>query len=124
MTALAKSIYLLVTGNFDAAQLVLPYNLYMPFDTQTLCGWYLFWFICASMSFAFVSILVPVTGYFVSCYHYIAAISEHIDILAASINRDIDEATSQRNPDKKATIFNKMHNTFSEFVEIHEASYK
>lgn len=96
----------------------------MPFDTETLWGWYLFWFICASMSFAFASILVPVTGYFVSCYHYIAAICEHIDLLAASIDQDIDKAADERNPYKVAFIYNNIHKTFSQLVQIHEAIYK
>ncbi|XP_055304582.1 uncharacterized protein LOC129569589 [Sitodiplosis mosellana] len=118
VSAFAKSIFYLVTGNFDAEKLVLPYNLKMPFNTQTILGWYLFWFVCASMSFAFASILVPVTGYFVSCYHYIAAISEHIDILAASIDRDIDEAIAERNPYKTAYIYNKVHTTFRNLLEF------
>lgn len=113
-----------MTGNFDVENLVLPYNMEMPFNTTTILGWYMLWFVYASMSFAFVSILVPVTGYFVSCYHYIAALYEHIEILATKIDRDIEVASAEQNIFKRAFKYNSVQATFSEFVSIHQSAYE
>lgn len=114
-----RSLYLVITGNFDASELILPYNLIMPFDIETVWGWYLYFYFSASIAFSFSSAMIPVTTFFVSCSKYIGALCEHFTLLAETIDKNVESRIDEQNSFKRVLIDKKIQQTYSEMVTLH-----
>lgn len=114
-----RSLFCLFTGKFNASELILPYNLVMPFDIETVWGWYLYFYFSASIAFSFSSAMIPVTTFFVSCSYYISALCEHISLLADSIDRDIESRLNEENSFKRMVFDGKIQKTYSQKVTVH-----
>lgn len=88
---LAYAIYCICCGNLETSTWLLPFNMIVPFDTETIVGWFFLWFLQLNMSIAYMACIVATTTYFCCCCLYLCAICEHFAIHFQIINRDIDQ---------------------------------
>lgn len=95
MALFILSIYFIFMGTFNPSALLLPYYMSVPFDTKTISGWYLLWFIQCMMSSTYAVCVLSTTSYFVCTCIYICTICEHFDLLFASLERDIEQIQDQ-----------------------------
>lgn len=114
-----RSLYLLFSGSFNASELILPYNLVMPIDIETVWGWYIYFYFSASIAFSFSSAMIPVTTFFVSCSYYISALCEHVGLLTELIDRNIELRLQEPNPFKRVVFDKKIQKVYSELVTLH-----
>lgn len=115
MACLFYSIYCITVGNLDTSTWVIAFNIVVPFDTQSLFGWYLQWLIQLSMSISYVLSVVSVTSYFVCCCFYIQTICDHFDMLVKSIEQK-DGEIGERTQEKKIIEAIEIHVKVFEYV--------
>lgn len=88
------SIVMVLTGNFDASKIILPFTLSVPFETDSIWGWYSLWFIQLNISIAYASTMIGITSYFICCCLYVSTICDHLELVmqsTAQINYDSRE---------------------------------
>lgn len=95
--ALLYSLYCIIVGNFDTSTWELPFTLWVPFDTTTVHGWYLLWFIQFSMGMSYSSSQTTITSYFVCCSYYIGAICGHFNSLMNQVNKEVESNLMEKN---------------------------
>lgn len=84
------SFYCLFTENVDVWSLPLSFNMIVPFNTKTIFGWYLLWFIQFCMSSFYALSMIAMTSYFISCCLYIRAACDHFNMVINSIDDEIE----------------------------------
>lgn len=92
------SLYNIFTGNLDVSTWALPMDLSVPFDTNTLWGWYLMWFFQFNISICYVSCTITITTYFVCCCIYIGAICEHFRFMYDFAMENVEQNRNEKNP--------------------------
>lgn len=99
VSALFYSFYCIYCGQYDTSQWILPFVMYVPFDTTTFPAWYFLWFIQLNMSTAYIWVMLSITSYFISCCTYMYAICDHFDLLLKSLKQDVDgDENRKENP--------------------------
>lgn len=118
------SFYCILTGNTDASTWALPFDLSVPFDTNTILGWYLTWFFQFNISLCYVSCTITITTYFVCCCIYLAAICEHFGFLFDSVAEDVErnrgETIPMKHRKRKRTIEEKMGKIVATHAKVFE----
>lgn len=84
-TAFTLSFYRIFIGNLDTSTWVLPFSLSVPFNTETILGWYILCFIQFFMGISYSSCISTTTSYFISGCFYIDAICDDFDALIDSL---------------------------------------
>lgn len=105
------SIYCVWNGDYDTSKWILLFNLIVSFETSTLWGWYLIWFIQVNMAVIYVLGMITTTSYFVCSCFYIEAICDHFAQLLHSTSNVIKRNKSQRNLKTREKLFHaiKIH---------------
>lgn len=85
------SIYLVLVGRFDSSALIMPYNMVVPFDTETIWGWYLLWVIQIMNAFSYSTCVLTITSYFVCTCIYIDSICKHFELILDLLERNIEQ---------------------------------
>lgn len=119
------SFYYICVGQFDTTKLILPFAIFVPFDSTTFYGWYLLWFIQFNMNTVYLVAVLSITSYFVACSVYICAICDHINLLFKSLKQDAFDDPSQGS--KKTSSKKKQlayHNKIKRIVDIHNKLYE
>lgn len=98
-------------------------DLSVPFDTNTVWGWYLMWFFQFNISICYVSCTITITTYFICCCIYIDAICEHFrylyDCTMENVEKNRNENENEKNPqecERRRFVINEQ---MSKVVEIH-----
>lgn len=112
-------MYNIFTGNLDVSTWALPMDLSVPFDTNTLWGWYLMWFFQFNISICYVSCTITITTYFVCCCIYIGAICEHFRFVYDSIMENVEKNHNENNPQIHERTQWLINEKMSKAVEIH-----
>ncbi|XP_055304812.1 odorant receptor 67a-like [Sitodiplosis mosellana] len=115
LTKFVQSIYFVFLANSDPTSIALPYYMVVPFDTTTLCGWYLLWFIQCVMSFNYSMGVISTTSFFLCCCIYIDSIRKHMELIFASLKQNIDQIRQV----KKRTAYHKLRRDIQE--NLHQA---
>lgn len=120
IAALFFSFYCIIVGNFDTSKWILPFTLWVPFDTTQVHGWYLLWFIQFSMGMSYSSTQTTITSYFVSCAYYIGAICDHFNVLMEKVNYEVEKNQMENdNPAAFDKRSRKIERLLGKAVEIH-----
>lgn len=118
------SIYCILTGNTDASTWPVGFESSLPFDTKTICGWYLQLLITASMDFAYIIWMLLGTAQFIGSCIYISAMCEHFDSIMQKVQANIKQNRGEKNPRKFSGIRAKIYTKIREAIEIHGAIYE
>lgn len=118
------SVYFLFIGKFDSSKLLLPFNLILPFDTKTVLGWYILWFIEFNIGFSYVISMVGITSYFVCCCFYICTICDHFQWLLQSLEADVKRNQSEKNTQKHTQNLKKIKEKFLHAIEINIKAFE
>lgn len=124
VASLLYSLFMIMTNSFDATKLLLPFNMEVPFDTNTLWGWYLFWFFQFNTALAYICTTVPVTVYFMCCCYYIGTICEHFDTLIQSIKQDVEYIHNENNPVKYQKMCLQIQRKFHKSISVHVTAFE
>lgn len=121
---LGFSIYFIIAGTFDASALSLPMNLVVPFNTETILGWYTLWLIEFNMGLAYILPMTSITSYFVSCCCYIVAVCNHFSCLIESIKKNLKHNRMEKNPLTRQRNDRKMTKQFVRAIEMHMNAFE
>lgn len=109
-------------GTFDPSALPLPYYMIVPFDTTTIWGWYLLWFIQCMMSSTYAVCVLSTTSYFICNCIYIGTICEHFDLLFASLEKDVEQIRNRNS--NFIRLRDKALKCLHQAIEIHVKVYE
>lgn len=92
-------------------------DLSVPFDTNTLWGWYLMWFFQFNISICYVSCTITITTYFVCCCIYIGAICEHFRFAYDCAMENVEQNRNEKDPqqyERRQLLINEQMNKAAE----------
>lgn len=112
---LAYSIYCIFSGNLDASTWLLPFKMIVPFNSNTIWGWFLLWLIQMNMTLAYLISMVAMITYFCCCCFYICAVGDHFSIIIRMISGDFKKY--QENSRKSRHEFEKNTRKFEENLQ-------
>lgn len=115
--------YCMWTGNFDTSTWLLPYNLYIPFDTSTVLGWFLLWLIQCYIALVYSLSATCSMTYFVSCCLYIVAMCDHFNLKVQSINSFLDNLKNSKKLND-AKVFERLKLKLNRIVKLHVTIYE
>lgn len=124
MCSLLYSVYCICHGNFDTSTWPLIFNMVVPFDTSTIWGWYLLWFLQFNIGLSYALCVVSVASYFMSCCFYITSICDDFKFLMRSINTNIKLNQNEKNPREHEKNSRKIQNQMHKLVELHVKMYE
>lgn len=124
IAALFYSFYCMIVSNFDTSTWILPFTVWVPFDTTIVIGWYLLWFIQFSMGVAYSASQTTITSYFVCCSYYIGAICDHFNLLMDKVRVEVEENKSEKNPVAYQQRYRRIEEFLSKAVEVHCNAYE
>lgn len=114
-----QSIYCICTGNYDTSTWSLSSKITVPFNTETIWGWYLLWFVHFNMGFSYVLSMVSITSYFVCCCFYISTICDHFDLHIKSADKYSDQLLKKKKQKKRKGIYRSIKNSIFQAIDIH-----
>lgn len=109
------SIYCIFCGNLNTSTWLLPLQVWVPFDSRSIWGWYFLWFIQSNILGSYPLCLTSITSYFVSCCTYVTAFCDHFDALMKSINKKVEEIQKG----KMHANHQQIREGFSKAIECH-----
>lgn len=112
-------IYCIYAGKLDTSKWPLPFNMVVPFDTTTIQGWYLMWFIQINSAITYCLSVISTTSYFVACCLYIVATCDHFNFLIRSIEANIKESLGEKNSDKRVIIRRNIKEKLINVIQHH-----
>lgn len=124
VASLFYSFYCVWCGNYDTSTWPLPFNILVPFDTTSLWGWYLLWFVQFSMGLSYTGCLTAITSYFMSCCLYICAICDHFDFLCDSIMNDVDRNRIEKDQQKYRVRHQQIEEKIGRMIKVHDKIYE
>lgn len=122
--SLLFSFYCIIVKNYDTSTWILPFTLWVPFNTERLLWWYLLLFIQFSMGMAYSMSQVTITAYFVCCCNYITAICEHFNFLMKSIRADVEFNLIESNLFLYQKRCREIEGKLASAVDVHKKSYE
>lgn len=124
VAAVIYSIYCMLTGNRDTTTWILPYRMIVPFDTVSIHGWYLLWFIQSNVGFSYSVVMVTISSYFACCCFYIQTLCDHFEYLIDSLKNIVEENPAKGNVSLSERKRLKMKETLSQAVCIHIKTFE
>lgn len=124
IAALANSFYSICIGNLDTSTWPLPFNLVVPFDTKLIWGWYLLYLLQFCISLAYITSMVSVTSYFVSCCFYIEAICTHFARQIQLAQEMVDQNEIMENSKNRQLNETELVKQIHEAVDLHVNSFE
>lgn len=119
------SIYLIWIGNVDTSTYFLPLRLAAPFSTDTLLGWYTFWFYQFVDIIAFLGAAIVTALHFGGYCFYLQALCDHFDYLIQSndneLNQNRGSGPRQVSATRRSSIARK---NLSNAIEHHNTIYE
>lgn len=119
VASLFYSIYCIWVGNVDTSTWFLPFHMVVPFDTQTIWGWYIFLLLQFNISLAYITCMIAITSYFLCSCAYIEATRDHFTSLIHSIRANVERKEIERNLQKNKKICQKIKDELNEAIEFH-----
>lgn len=120
----AFSIYFLCTGNSNASIVPLAFSMSVPFSTSVYWGWYLLYCVQFSISTAYITTMVLITSYFLSCCFYINAICQHFDHLIHLADIQVEQNQREINSHKLYDFHRSVNQLWKDAIGLHELIYE
>lgn len=118
------SIFEICTGNLVPSNWPLPLNIWTPFDSTVVWGWYLIWFIQINMSISYLVSIISCSSYFMTCCFYIIAACDNLNQMTCSINENIKIYKMEKLSTKRQTIYQEIEKKFNRMLEYHAKIYE
>lgn len=83
--SLIISIVSILMGKYDTSKWILPLDLVVPFNTESVFGWYWLWFYNLQLNIAYSVCLALTISHFICGCFYICGICEHSHFLVQSL---------------------------------------
>lgn len=122
--AVIYSFYCMWSGNFDTTTWLLPYNLYLPFDTSTIYLWYVLWLMQCYIGLVYSLSVTCVTTYFESCCLYIVALCEHSNALIQSFSLSIEWYRKSQRIEMNKQSVKEQKLQLNKIIELHIMIYE
>lgn len=119
MPTFLYSIYCVAIGSFDASKLFLPFHLMVPFNIQSIWGWYLLCMIQYNLGMVYIFCMVSIISYFVCCCFYIDASCEYFGHLIRSMDGLISRTHKTKDMWKLLKMYRKATGKIKKAVELH-----
>lgn len=113
------SIYCVCIGDYDTSKWILLFNLVVPFNIRTLCGWYMLWFIQVNMSLSYILSMIGITAYFVCSCFYIHSVCAHFVHILNSTKAIAQQMQVQKHPHAYWLDSQNLKGRLSQAIEIH-----
>lgn len=85
VSVILYSIYCMLNGNYNTSSWLQPYNLVVPFETESIFGWFKLYLVQCYLGTVYSLSKSSVTSYFMSCCLYVTALCEHFALKVAEI---------------------------------------
>lgn len=112
------------SGQTDMTEYILPFKMVLPFNTLSVWGWCLEWFIQLNVGLSYALCMIIATNYFIFyCYH-IVAICIHFQLLISSIRDDVEriQAKSGNRERYRKVAWQSISEKLARLVAIHVKS--
>lgn len=119
-----KSIFDISNGKYDTSAWVLPFFISVPFNTESILGWYLLLLININIGVAYTLSMCTITSYFISCCYYVTAICKHFDFMIDTIENDVQFYKYEKNFHKSNELDKKIKENLCKSMEIHNKVYE
>lgn len=121
-----SSIYSIVIGNLDTSTWELPFSLTVPFNTETISGWYMLFSLNFCIAFSYAICISTTTSYYVAGCLYVRAIFDHFKALIDSLKDDFHEQKddTEAQPKNSKKMYRNFEKKFRDAVEIHVKMYE
>lgn len=113
--ALIFAILDICFGKTDTSAWNLPFNVVVPFETESVLNWLLEWLFQISSGFSYTVRMILTTTHFVCCCYYIMAVCEHF-------NWEIDSVRQHNNTEQQ--IWQKIREKLQHAVGLHINIYE
>lgn len=113
------SIYCSCVGNYDVSTWPVILEMSVPFDTNTICGWYLLLFIITSMDLAYLTCYFLVSTQFFGCCMYIAAACEHFHLIMRMVQANVEQNRREINRRKFEKTNLGIIATYRKAIQLH-----
>lgn len=124
MLYFSYSIYCIHIGNLDTSTWPLPFRTAVPFETDSISGWYLKWFLQFNISLSYSSLLPFITSQFCCGCMYIDAICDHLASIFQSIDRNVGESQAKLNNRKTLLKTRKTEELMHEMINLHYKTFE
>lgn len=84
-------------SEFDGSAHNLPFNVYVPFNMESIWGWLFVWFLQINESFTYNIQMITTTTQFVCFCYYIVTMCNHLNLLIDSIRLDSQDIRAREN---------------------------
>lgn len=120
VAALFHAVYCICTGDSDTSAWDLPFNVAVPFDTQSICGWLLKWLFEFCAGIAYILCMIIPTTYFFSFCLYIVAICNHFDLMVDRIRLDVEETPSNmKRRQNHSDLWHRIRKKLLQLIDMH-----
>lgn len=93
-----NSLYNILIENFETSSWLLPFQISVPFNTDTIGGWYVLYLMQFSMGIAYSTCISSTVAYFVCCCLYIGGMCDQINFMIRSITNEVKLNQHEKNP--------------------------
>lgn len=108
------------SGQIDMSAYILPFKMVMPFNTDTISGWCMEWFIQLNVGLSYAICMIISTNYFIYYCYNIIAICVHFELLIDSIECDVARISSEYEQKQHRTMaWQRVRTKFKRSVAIH-----
>lgn len=111
-------------GEFDGSAYNLPFNVFVPFNMETVSGWLLTWFLQLNESFKYNIQMITTTIQFVCCCYYIVTMCNHFNLLIDSIRTDSQQIQAKKNSQNRQQMWHVARAKLQRAIEMHVDIYE
>ena len=123
-TALFRAIFDICNGKTDTSAWKLPTNITLPFDTQSVYGWLLNWFLQINVGIAYSLSIILISTHFACFCFYIVATCKNFDLLIDSLHIDIEQIQQEKNTQKHPKMWQNAKEKLQQAIEMHITIYE
>ena len=92
------------SGQTDMSTYILPFKMVLPFNTLSISGWCLEWFIQLNVGLSYALCMIIASNYFIFYCYSIVAICIHFELLIDSIRGEVDQISMERRGQKRHRV--------------------
>lgn len=123
-TAFIGAIFDIYNGNSDTSAWNLAFNLLLPFDTQSIFGWFLDWFFQFYMSIIYALCTILITSHFACFCYYIIATCNQFGLMIEALHFDCKQIRKEKNMQKCSEMWKNAREKLQEAIEMHVQIYE
>lgn len=116
---LILAIFDMCIGNTDTSAWYLSFNIVLPFDTQSIFGWFLDWAFQSSSAVVYGFSMILTTTHFVCFCYYIIATCNHFGQLIDSLQFDCEQIRKVKNTQNDPSMWYEAKRKLQKAIELH-----